>query len=122
MFFSKKHCSHYYTQVVITKQHGKVFTDLLAFISSSNKQLQSLHQSSLSKEKFRPPRLEIPTAVLIAGVNMPDHDVLFEQLRVMIRNGISPHVVLLKSSDCATGKLSVYGAENWWAATERERE
>lgn len=82
-----------------------MFTDLLAFISASNKQLQSLHEGSLSKEGFRPPRLEIPTAALVAGVNMPDHDVLFEQLRVMVRNSISPHVVLLRSSGCATGEL-----------------
>ena len=104
LFFCCSHC----IQVVTTKQHDIVFTDLLAFVSSSNKQLESLHQSSLSKEEFRPPRLEIPTAVLIAGVNMPDHDVLFEQLRVMIRNDISPHVVLLKSSNCTTGTLGVY--------------
>ena len=41
---------------------------------------------------------------LVAGVNMPDHDVLFEQLRTSIRmDGISPHVVLLKSKDCNSG-------------------
>ena len=42
---------------------------------------------------------------LVAGVNMPDHDVLFEQLRTIIRmDGISPHVVLLKSKDCNSGR------------------
>ena len=51
-----------------------------------------------------PPRLEVPTVALVAGVNMPDHDVLFEQLRTIIRmDGISPHVVLLKSKDCNSG-------------------
>lgn len=51
-----------------------------------------------------PPRLEVPTVALVAGVNMPDHDVLFEQLRTSIRmDGISPHVVLLKSKDCNSG-------------------
>lgn len=51
-----------------------------------------------------PPRLEVPTVALVAGVNMPDHDILFEQLRTIIRmDGISPHVVLLKSKDCNSG-------------------
>ena len=53
-----------------------------------------------------PPRLEVPTVALVAGVNMPDHDVLFEQLRTIIRmDGISPHVVLLKSKDCNSGNM-----------------
>lgn len=55
-----------------------------------------------------PPRLEVPTVALVAGVNMPDHDVLFEQLRTIIRmDGISPHVVLLKSKDCNSGIIIV---------------
>ena len=91
-------------QVVITRQHDKVFASLLGFISISASQLDKLHLASISTETFRPPRLEIPTAVLVAGVNMPDHDVLFEQLRVMIRDVVSPHVVLLKSTSCSTGE------------------
>ncbi len=91
-------------QVVITRQHDKVFSSLLGFITTSASQLDKLHLASISTEMFRPPRLEIPTAVLVAGVNMPDHDVQFEQLRVMIRNVVSPHVVLLKSTSCSTGE------------------
>lgn len=37
---------------------------------------------------------------------MPDHDVLFGQLREKIHKIISPHVVLLRSKDCNTGSSS----------------
>jgi len=38
-----------------------------------------------------------------SGANMPDHDVLFAQLRQRVREQISPHVVVLRSRDCNTG-------------------
>ena len=37
---------------------------------------------------------------------MPDHDVLFAQLRQRVREQISPHVVVLRSRDCNTGTHS----------------
>ena len=38
---------------------------------------------------------------------MPDHDVLFSQLRERVHEKISPHVVVLNSRDCNTGNASV---------------
>jgi hypothetical protein len=55
-----------------------------------------------------PPRLEIPTAVMVAGVNMPDHDVLFRQLRSKIVASVTPHVVQLQSETCSTGMKAVW--------------
>ena len=37
---------------------------------------------------------------------MPDHDVLFAQLRQRVCEQISPHVVVLRSRDCNTGTHS----------------
>ena len=42
-----------------------------------------------------------------SGVNMPDHDVLFAQLRERVHEKISPHVVVLSSRDCNTGNAFV---------------
>ena len=100
------------SQALTSRQHDRVFQDILKFISKSSKQLEKLSQlsapsqASLSRPDSKlPPRLEVPTVALVAGVNMPDHDVLFDQLRTCIRmDGISPHVVLLKSKDCNSGK------------------
>ena len=38
---------------------------------------------------------------------MPDHDVLFAQLRERVHEKISPHVVVLSSRDCNTGNAFV---------------
>ena len=34
---------------------------------------------------------------------MPDHDVLFAQLREKVMERITPHVILLRSKDCSGG-------------------
>ena len=61
----------------MSRQHNKVLADVLDFARRVQKQLESLHAKTLFKdgprscgppEKFLPPRLEIPTAALVAGV------------------------------------------------------
>lgn len=47
---------------------------------------------------------EIPTAVLITGVNMPDHDTVFSTFRQLIMNSITPFVVSLSSRDSQSTK------------------
>lgn len=63
-------------QAVVSRQHNKVLADMLAFARRAQKQLESLHAGTLSKDgphspglprKYLPPRLEIPTAALVAG-------------------------------------------------------
>ena len=108
------HMFMYCLQALTSRQHDKVFEDILSFISKSSQQLERLtplssSHSTTSQQQQQdpklPPRLEVPTVALVAGVNMPDHDVLFNQLRTCIRmEGISPHVVLLKSKDCNSGR------------------
>ena len=39
-----------------------------------------------------------------AGVNMPDHDVIFSQLATELNNQVTPFVALLRSKDC-TGSV-----------------
>ena len=43
------------------------------------------------------------TAVLLTGVNMPDHDELFACLEEKFHQDCSPYVVLLKAKDCNAG-------------------
>lgn len=82
-------------------QHNLVFDEILDFISSTHKKLLSLQ--SADELKKLPVMLGIPTAVLVAGVNMADHTVLFERLKQAIHKNTSPYVVLLKPSDCSSG-------------------
>jgi hypothetical protein len=97
-------------QEVTSSQHDKVFGDLLKFISLSHKKLHTLQimhvESSgtpLARRKL-PPRLEVSTAVLITGVNMPDHAVLYERLERQIHQHCTPYVVLLRARDCNSGR------------------
>ncbi|KAG5885796.1 hypothetical protein JTB14_031513 [Gonioctena quinquepunctata] len=43
---------------------------------------------------------EIPTAVLLTGINMPDHGVQFAALLKQIKQSVTPHVACLYSQDC----------------------
>jgi len=88
--------------MILNSQHDAVFHRILGYMSLSKTKLNTLRSDSISVTTFRPPRLEIPTAVLIAGVNMPDHDVLFQRLKVMVRGTITQHVVCLKSTSCTS--------------------
>ena len=86
---------------MLSRQHDQISADLMVFIAASAKKLAALRLPDLRL----PPRLEVPTAVLLAGVNMPDHDVLFQQLqrRVSSSSQLGAHVVSLRSKDCNTG-------------------
>jgi origin recognition complex subunit 3 len=53
--------------------------------------------------KCTPPQREIPTAAILAGVNMSDHSVLFERLKKEIVESVSPFVVYLESHKCNAG-------------------
>ncbi len=41
---------------------------------------------------------------LLAGVNMPDHDVMFNNLTSLIRERVTRHLAVLKSKDCTNIK------------------
>uniref|UniRef100_A0A069DVU5 Origin recognition complex subunit 3 n=1 Tax=Panstrongylus megistus TaxID=65343 RepID=A0A069DVU5_9HEMI len=69
----------------------KLLSDLLSFITSS----EATHQ--------------IPTAALLTGINLPDHDVLFGHLikKIKCEKKVSHKVALLSSSDCCSIKHAI---------------
>ncbi|CAH3163791.1 unnamed protein product [Porites lobata] len=83
-----------------TQMNSKIFSDLLEFIKSAHK------MSSLGSEGSAVIH-EIPTAALITGVNMPDHDVIFSELAKELRNQVTPFVALLRSKDCTVMKATM---------------
>ncbi|XP_066902905.1 origin recognition complex subunit 3 [Halyomorpha halys] len=50
---------------------------------------------------------QIPTVILLTGVNLPDHSVLFNKFRHKLRKDITHHVVMLSSNDCTSIKHTV---------------
>lgn len=53
----------------------------------------------LLEQLAKPAKLEIPTALLFVGVNVPDHDRMFAQLAQSLRSG-GQRVASLRSKDC----------------------
>uniref|UniRef100_A0A3B5L0Q5 Origin recognition complex subunit 3 n=1 Tax=Xiphophorus couchianus TaxID=32473 RepID=A0A3B5L0Q5_9TELE len=47
---------------------------------------------------------EIPTAALVLGVNVPDHDMTFQSLSELLRCSVTPHVASLQAKECGALK------------------
>lgn len=53
---------------------------------------------------YKAPITEIPSAVLLTGINMPDHEAQFKTLGRKITDDVTPHVVYLHSQHCSNMK------------------
>lgn len=69
----------------------QIFNDLVTFLKSCH--------GAIDKTEGRPSD-EIPTAVLLTGVNTPDHRVMFSSLQSLMKDTVTPHVVSILSKDC----------------------
>ncbi|KAK5916875.1 hypothetical protein CgunFtcFv8_011814 [Champsocephalus gunnari] len=47
---------------------------------------------------------EIPTAALVLGVNVPDHDMTFQSLSELLRQSVTPHVASVQAKECGALK------------------
>uniref|UniRef100_A0A8C5ADF3 Origin recognition complex subunit 3 n=1 Tax=Gadus morhua TaxID=8049 RepID=A0A8C5ADF3_GADMO len=47
---------------------------------------------------------EIPTAALVLGVNVPDHDMTFQSLCELLQQSVTPHVACLQAKECGALK------------------
>ena len=47
----------------------------------------------------------LPTCALVTGVNLPDHEDLFKLIKKTMRQKVTDHVAMVKSSDCGTLKI-----------------
>nr|XP_002121235.3 origin recognition complex subunit 3 [Ciona intestinalis] len=79
----------------VDEVHGELkeglFNGLLSFVENAH----SVNHGN---------RIQIPTAALVTGVNIPDHSELFSSLKSKVTTNVSPHVVLLHSKQCLTMK------------------
>ncbi|XP_022788935.1 origin recognition complex subunit 3-like [Stylophora pistillata] len=90
----------YEIEVLQSQMNSKIFSDLLEFF----KRKQSVKSSEIGRTSVIQ---EIPTAALITGVNMPDHDVVFSQLATELNSHVTPFVALLRSKDCTVMKATM---------------
>uniref|UniRef100_A0A8D3E115 Origin recognition complex subunit 3 n=1 Tax=Scophthalmus maximus TaxID=52904 RepID=A0A8D3E115_SCOMX len=45
---------------------------------------------------------EIPTAALVLGVNVPDHDMTFQSLSELLQQSVTPHVASVQAKECGS--------------------
>ncbi|XP_014441374.1 origin recognition complex subunit 3 isoform X2 [Tupaia chinensis] len=72
-----------------------LFDNLIEFLQKSHSGFQKSSDWGC-QIKLR----EIPTAALVLGVNVTDHDVTFSSLTEALQNNVTPYVVSLQAKDC----------------------
>jgi len=48
----------------------------------------------------------------VAGVSLPDHEILHRHLRIRLGTDVTPHIVSLRSYDCASGDKAKHHPES----------
>ncbi|XP_068407584.1 origin recognition complex subunit 3 isoform X1 [Eschrichtius robustus] len=77
-----------------------LFDSLIEFLQKSHSVFQKNSRDWGCQIKLR----EIPTAALVLGVNVTDHDLTFRSLTEVLQNNVTPYVVSLQAKDCPDTK------------------
>ncbi|NXU78535.1 ORC3 protein, partial [Oreotrochilus melanogaster] len=84
------------TEQIQEDLNKQLFDNLVNFLKLSHSEFQEKTAEQTCRMKSR----EIPTAALILGVNVTDHDLTFRSLSEVLQNNVSPYVALLEAKDC----------------------
>ncbi|KAJ6665801.1 hypothetical protein lerEdw1_001273 [Lerista edwardsae] len=74
----------------------KLFDNLLRFLRQSHLDFKEQTTEWTCRMKSS----EIPTAALVLGVNVTDHDLTFKGLSEVLQDGVTPFVASLRSKEC----------------------
>ncbi|KAM4543237.1 origin recognition complex subunit 3 [Odontesthes bonariensis] len=86
------------TEVLQDELNRQILDSLLEFTRKCS--LTRQHSDWTSRMRAS----EIPTAALVLGVNVPDHDMTFQSLFDLLRQSVTPHVVSVQAKECAALK------------------
>ncbi|XP_032876738.1 origin recognition complex subunit 3 isoform X3 [Amblyraja radiata] len=78
----------------------KMFDSFISFIKKSHVQVNS----EVNDWSYRMRCSEIPTAALVLGVNVPDHEMTVQSLSDLLKQSLTPYVVCLQGKECTTVK------------------
>ncbi|XP_073077097.1 origin recognition complex subunit 3 isoform X2 [Manis javanica] len=84
------------TEQLQEELNKNLFDSLIEFLQKSHSGFQKNSRDWGCQVKLR----EIPTAALILGVNVTDHDLTFRSLTEALQNNVTPYVVSLRAKDC----------------------
>uniref|UniRef100_A0A671U0E3 Origin recognition complex subunit 3 n=1 Tax=Sparus aurata TaxID=8175 RepID=A0A671U0E3_SPAAU len=82
------------TEVLQDDLNRKILDSLLDF----TRKCSSTRQLSDWASQMR--ASEIPTAALVLGVNVPDHDMTFQSLSELLQQSVTPHVASVQAKEC----------------------
>ncbi|XP_075779970.1 origin recognition complex subunit 3 isoform X4 [Pelodiscus sinensis] len=74
----------------------QLFDNLINFLRQSHSEFQTESTEWMCRMKSS----EIPTAALVLGVNVTDHDLTFKSLSEVLQDSITPYVVSLQAKEC----------------------
>lgn len=86
------------TEALQDELNRKILDSLLDF----TRKCSSTRQHSDWASQMR--ASEIPTAALMLGVNVPDHDMTFQSLSELLQHSVTPHVASLQAKECGVLK------------------
>ncbi|KAM8737396.1 origin recognition complex subunit 3 isoform 1-T1 [Acanthopagrus schlegelii] len=86
------------TEVLQDDLNRKILDSLLDFTRKCSSTRQLSHWASQMRAS------EIPTAALVLGVNVPDHDMTFQSLSELLQQSVTPHVASVQAKECGALK------------------
>ncbi|XP_031567831.1 origin recognition complex subunit 3-like [Actinia tenebrosa] len=101
------------TKIEALESNSKIFSHIVEYVQSAHKKSNKTYKHGYINE--------IPTAVLITGVNMPDHDIIFSQLAKDLSK-ITPYIAVLQSKDCTTMKFTMKNMVLQFMSSDEEDE
>ncbi|XP_040453472.1 origin recognition complex subunit 3 isoform X2 [Falco naumanni] len=84
------------TEKIQENLNKQLLDNLVSFLRRSHSEFQEKTTEWSCQMKSR----EIPTAALVLGVNVTDHDMTFKSLSEVLQDDITPYVALLEAKDC----------------------
>ncbi|NXW58383.1 ORC3 protein, partial [Eurystomus gularis] len=84
------------TEQIQENLNKQLFDNLLRFLRRCHSEFQKQTTEWTCRVKSR----EIPTAALVLGVNVTDHDLTFRSLSEVLQSNITPYIALLEAKDC----------------------
>ncbi|RUS85590.1 hypothetical protein EGW08_006673 [Elysia chlorotica] len=85
---------HLHINLLRSDLNAKIFDDLINFAADCHK---DRNEETLVSGAIG----EIPTAILITGVNTPDHSIMFSNLDSMLKSKVTPLVARILTKDCS---------------------
>ncbi|NXX48771.1 ORC3 protein, partial [Tricholaema leucomelas] len=84
-------------QQIQEELNKQLFDNLVSFLRQSHPDFQEKTTEWTRGMKSR----EIPTAALVLGVNVTDHNLTFRSLTDVLQNNITPYIAMLEAKNCA---------------------